>query len=115
MTCGRSMQIRTATVLEIDYDPESVEQDVLLELMQDAGRVEQLSILALLSRQPRISSRLREHRRYTHPLIVILGRETVNRPSRATAVAIYFVNSARAAFSAFAFFKAASYCVTSAL
>src|SRR5258708_11746630 len=80
MTCGRIMQIRTATFLEIDYDPESVEQDVLLELMQDAGRVEQLSILALLSRQPRISSRLREHRRYTHPLIVILGREAVNRP-----------------------------------
>src|SRR5438132_2738439 len=80
MTGGRIIQIGTATFLEIDYDPESVEQDVLLELMQDAGRVEQLSILALLSRQPRISSRLRKHRRYTHPLIVILGRETVNRP-----------------------------------
>src|SRR5258708_22314995 len=80
MPGGRIMQRRTATFLEMDYDPEPVEQDVLLELMQDAGRVEQFSIFALLRRQPRISRRLREHRRYTHPLIVILGRETVNRP-----------------------------------
>jgi hypothetical protein len=36
MTGGRIIQIGTATFVEIDHDPESVEQDVLLELMQDA-------------------------------------------------------------------------------